>query len=123
MGSGGLLGGGIVIVLAAVLWLIYLIPTWLHRREYMATERNAVKLQQTLRILAESSEVPDAVRVDANARSLAQHQRMLRRAKRQEAHALKVREKERAREEAQAKEVARVRKEALKRAEAQADAE
>ena len=72
--------GGIIIALSAVLWLAYLLPTWLHRRQYMATERNAVRLQQTLRILAETAEVPDAVRAETSARSVVEQQRALRRA-------------------------------------------
>lgn len=72
--------GGIIIALSAVLWLAYLLPTWLHRRQYMATERNAVRLQQTLRILAETAEVPDAVRAETRARSVVEQQRALRRA-------------------------------------------
>ncbi|WP_345763895.1 hypothetical protein [Diaminobutyricibacter sp. McL0608] len=78
--SGDVLGGGVVVALAAALWLAYLIPVWLRRREYLATERNAVRLQQTLRILAETSELPDAVRYEATARTVAEQQRILRRA-------------------------------------------
>ena len=62
------LGGGVVWALAAVLWVAYLIPTWMRRRSYNATERNAVRLQQTLRILAETAEVPEHVRAEATAR-------------------------------------------------------
>ncbi len=78
--SGDVLGGGVVVALAAALWLAYLIPVWLRRGEYLATERNAVRLQQTLRILAETSELPDAVRYEATARTVAEQQRILRRA-------------------------------------------
>ncbi len=78
--SGDVLGGGVVVALAAALWLAYLIPVWLRRREYLATERNAVRLQQTLRILAETSELPSAVRYEATARTVAEQQRILRRA-------------------------------------------
>jgi hypothetical protein len=52
------LGGGIMLAVAAALWMVYLVPTWLKRREYMATERNAVRLQQTIRVLAETTEAP-----------------------------------------------------------------
>ncbi|MDO7883488.1 hypothetical protein [Antiquaquibacter soli] len=52
------LGGGIMLAIAAGLWLVYLVPSWLKRREYMATERNAVRLQQTIRVLAETTEAP-----------------------------------------------------------------
>jgi len=72
--------GGIIIALSALLWLAYLLPTWLRRRQYLATERNAVRLQQTLRILAETAEVPDEVRAETSARSVAEQQRALRKA-------------------------------------------
>jgi hypothetical protein len=66
------LGGGIMLAIAAALWLVYLMPTWLRRREYLATERNAVRLQQTIRVLAETSEVPAPVRAEMRARRAAQ---------------------------------------------------
>ena len=71
-------GSSVVIALAAVLWLVYLIPTWLRRREYLTTERNAVRLQQTIRILAETAETPSAVRLEADARTVAQQEKLVR---------------------------------------------
>jgi len=56
------LGGGIMLAIAAALWLVYLVPNWLKQREYMATERNAIRLQQTIRVLAETSELPAQLR-------------------------------------------------------------
>lgn len=53
-------GGGIMLAIAVVLWLAYLLPSWLRNREYLATEKNAVRLQQTIRVLAETSEVSRA---------------------------------------------------------------
>jgi hypothetical protein len=83
------LGGGFMIALAAILWLVYLIPSWFRSRQYLATERNAVRLQQTLRILAETSEVPEEVRIEASARSIAEQERILKhRAARREAEAI-----------------------------------
>ncbi len=76
MGGDGV-GSSVIIALAAVLWLVYLVPTWLRRREYLATERNALRLQQTLRILAETSEVPRQIRAEATARDAAQQERVL----------------------------------------------
>lgn len=76
MGIDGI-GSSVIIALAAVLWFIYLVPTWLKRREYLSTERNAVRLQQTMRIMAESAELPDVVRVEANARAVAQQRARL----------------------------------------------
>ncbi|MDY0890330.1 hypothetical protein [Frigoribacterium sp. CFBP9030] len=71
-------GGGAVLALVAVLWVAYLVPTWHKRQEYLATERNAIRLQQTLRILAQTAELPEEVRVEANAKSVADAQRILR---------------------------------------------
>ena len=68
-------GGGLMLAIAAALWLVYLVPNWFKRREYLATERNAVRLQQTIRVLAETAEVPAAVRAEAAARQLALQQR------------------------------------------------
>jgi hypothetical protein len=56
------LGGGVMLAVAAGLWLIYLLPNWFKRREYLATEMNAVRLQQTIRVLAETSEIPQVLR-------------------------------------------------------------
>lgn len=71
-------GGGAIIAFAAMLWLLYLTPTWLRRRDYVRTERTAVRLQQTLRALAETAEVPDEVRAEVSARSVAEQHRALR---------------------------------------------
>jgi hypothetical protein len=74
----GTWGGGVVLLVAAVLWVVYLMPAWAARRQYLATERNAVRLQQTLRILAQTAELPDEVRIEMNAKSLAEAQRVAR---------------------------------------------
>jgi len=71
------LGGGVMVAVAATLWVTYLMPTWSRRRQYLAIERNAVRLQQTLRILAETSEVPQQVRLEANARTVSAQQKLL----------------------------------------------
>ncbi|GAB3391500.1 hypothetical protein GCM10027568_17150 [Humibacter soli] len=79
--TGGTLSGGVVIALAAALWLAYLVPTWLRRRDYLNAERNAVRLQQTLRILAETAEAPEEVHVEATAREVARQQKVLKKAR------------------------------------------
>jgi hypothetical protein len=71
------IGGGVLVAAAAALWIAYLLPSWLRRRQYLDTERNAVRLQQTLRILAETAETPEAVRVEATAREVVAQQRIL----------------------------------------------
>ena len=75
--SSEILGGGVMIAVAAALWVTYLMPTWARRRQYLATERNAVRLQQTMRILAETSEVPQQVRLEANARTVMTQRKLL----------------------------------------------
>lgn len=118
-------GGGVLVAVAAVLWIAYLIPSWLRRRQYLATERNAVRLQQTLRILAETAETPQEVRLEATARAVASQRRILREHEekaRLEAEAAErvARAKRRAAElERAAAEAAAT--EALKRAQATAD--
>ena len=75
--SGEALGGGVMVAVAAGLWVTYLMPTWSRRRQFLATERNAVRLQQSLRILAETAEVPRQVRLEANARTVIAQQKLL----------------------------------------------
>ena len=62
-------GGGVMIAVAAILWLVYLVPSWFRDRQYFATERNAVRLQQTIRVLAETAEMPHQVRRDIEVRA------------------------------------------------------
>ena len=66
-----------MVAVAAALWVAYLMPTWARRHQYVTTERNAVRLQQTLRILAETSEVPQQVRLEANARTVVSQRKLL----------------------------------------------
>lgn len=77
MTGGGILGGGVIFVVAALLWAAVLVPTWVRRREFRAAEQNALRLQRTLRVLAESSEIPDEVRLEANAREAVAHEKLL----------------------------------------------
>lgn len=56
-----------MLAVAAGLWFLYLVPTWVRRREYLATERTATRLQQTMHLPAETSEVPQPVRKAATA--------------------------------------------------------
>ncbi len=78
--GGQVLGGGVIVLVAVLLWLVYLLPSWASRRQYDAAERNAVRLNQALRVLAETSETPDEVRLELNARTALAQQRLARRA-------------------------------------------
>ncbi len=80
----GVLGGGVIFVVAALLWAAVLVPSWVRRRDFQAAERNAVRLQRTLRVLAETAEVPTEVRVEATAREALAQERLLRTAQREQ---------------------------------------
>lgn len=78
--DGQVLGGGVIVLVAVVLWLVYLLPSWQGRHAYSAAERNAVRLNQALRVLAETSETPEEVRLELNARTALAQQKLARRA-------------------------------------------
>lgn len=82
--TGSALGGGVIFVVAAVLWAVVLVPAWVRRREYRVSERNAIRLQRTLRVLAETAELPEEVRVEATARQALTHEKMMHTAKKQQ---------------------------------------
>jgi hypothetical protein len=75
--DGGFLSGGVIILVAAMLWLVYLVPSWVRDSQFSASERNAIRLQQTLRVLAETAEVPEAVRLEATSREVAAQRKLL----------------------------------------------
>ncbi|QIM19232.1 hypothetical protein G7066_12835 [Leucobacter coleopterorum] len=82
--TGGGLGGGVIFVVAALLWAAVLVPAWVRRREFRAAERNALRLQRTLRVLAETSEVPQELRLEATAKQALAHEKLLRTAQRRQ---------------------------------------
>lgn len=73
-----------IFVVAALLWVAVLVPAWVRRREFRAAERNALRLQRTLRVLAETSEVPQEVRLEATAKQALAHEKLLRTAQRRQ---------------------------------------
>jgi len=77
--GGQVLGGGVVVLVAVLLWLLYLLPSWQGRHRYYAAERNAVRLNQALRVLAETSETPEEVRLELNARTALAQQKLAKR--------------------------------------------
>ena len=78
--GGQVLGGGVIVLVAVVLWLVYLVPSWYSRHQYTSAERNAVRLNQALRVLAETSETPREVRLELTARTALAQQKLARRA-------------------------------------------
>ncbi|QNA93182.1 MULTISPECIES: hypothetical protein [unclassified Microbacterium] len=77
--DGPVLSGGVIVLVAVLLWMLYLLPSWRGRFQYNAAERNAVRLNQALRVLAETSETPDEVRIELNARSALAQQKLAKR--------------------------------------------
>ena len=78
--GGQVLGGGVIVLVTVLLWLVYLLPSWHSRHRFNAAERNAVRLNQALRILAETSETPEEVRLELSARTALAQQRLAKRA-------------------------------------------
>ncbi len=70
----------LLVAIAAVLWIVYLVPVWVKRSEYLATERNATRLGQTLRVLAETAETSQELRAELTAREVWQRSREAERA-------------------------------------------
>lgn len=60
----------LLVAIAAILWIAYLVPVWVKRSEYLATERNATRLGQTLRVLAETAETSPELRAELTAREV-----------------------------------------------------
>ena len=77
--GGQVLGGGVIVLVAVLLWLVYLLPSWHARHQFNAAERNAVRLNQAIRIFAETSETPDEVRLELNARTARTQERLAQR--------------------------------------------
>lgn len=93
--DGPVLSGGVIVLVAVLLWGLYFVPSWRGRHQYYAAERNAVRLNQALRVLAETSETPDEVRLELTARTVLAQQRLAKRVQAEKENA----ELERLREE------------------------
>lgn len=77
--EGPVLSGGVIVLVAVLLWTLYLIPSWRGRHQYYAAERNAVRLNQALRVLAETSETPAEVHLELNTRTALAQQKLAKR--------------------------------------------
>jgi len=77
--NGPVLSGGVIVLVAVLLWMLYLLPSWRGRYQYNAAERNAVRLNQALRVLAETSETPEEVHLELNARTALAQQKLAKR--------------------------------------------
>lgn len=73
-------GTTLLLLVAAALWLVYLVPLWMKRSEYYATEKNATRLGQTLRLLANTTEASAEIKAELKARSIARKEKEAERA-------------------------------------------
>lgn len=83
--GGQVLGGGVIVLVAVALWLVYLLPSWQSRHRFTSAERNAVRLGQALRVLAETSETPREVHLELTARTAHQQQKLAKQVQAQKA--------------------------------------
>lgn len=67
--------GGVILLIAVLLCLLYLLPSWRGRHQAEAAELNAVRLNRALRVLAETAETPEPVRVELSTRAAYEKQR------------------------------------------------
>ncbi|HIY67414.1 MAG TPA: hypothetical protein H9830_14195 [Candidatus Agrococcus pullicola] len=71
------LGTSAVFVLAAIVWLAYLVPVWAKRRELSTAEIEAARLQRTLRALSETTEAGKALEFDLRAKDIARTRKLM----------------------------------------------
>lgn len=79
-------GTTVLLLIAAALWLVYLVPLWIKRSEYYATERNAARLGQTLRLLANTTEASAEIKAELRARAIVRKEKEAERALRRISH-------------------------------------
>jgi hypothetical protein len=81
--NGEFLGGGLVFAVGAVLWVAYLIPSWLRRRHFKETEANTVRMQHTVAAMAVAGLDTSHLRqAEATARAVHEQKKALRQAER-----------------------------------------
>ena len=71
---------GIALLIVALLTVGLLIPNWVRDHNARQVQRNAIRLQQTIRAMAETTERPEILELEATARTVRAQRRELRRA-------------------------------------------
>lgn len=81
--NGEFLGGGLVFAVGAVLWVAYLIPSWLRRRHFKEAEANTVRMQHTVAAMTVAGLDTSHLRhAEATARAVHEQRKALRQAER-----------------------------------------
>lgn len=88
MGSG--LGTTLTLIIAGVLWLAYLAPALRRNREFEATQKNAIRINQALRAVAMTTEAPDEIETELSSREVLIRQRERERIEREQERALRA---------------------------------
>ena len=83
-------GTTVTLIIAGVLWLVYLVPALRRNREFEATEKNAIRIQQALRAFAQSTETPDEIVTELSNREALIRQRERGRIERERERALRA---------------------------------
>jgi hypothetical protein len=83
-------GTTVTLIIAGVLWLVYLVPALRRNREFEATEKNAIRIQQALRAFAQSTETPDEIVTELSNREALIRQRERERIERERDRALRA---------------------------------
>ena len=78
----GGIGPTLTLVLAGVLWLLYLAPSMRRKREFESTEKNTIRIQQALRAAAQTTNTPDEIVAEISNREALIRQRERERAAR-----------------------------------------
>lgn len=79
-----LLSGGLVFAVGAVLWVAYLIPSWVRRRHFAETEANTVRLQHTVAAMTVAGlDTTHLRQAEATARAVHEQKKALRHAERE----------------------------------------
>jgi len=82
--NGDLLSGGLVFAVAAVLWVAYLIPSWVRRRHFAETEANTIRMQHTVVAMTVAGlDTTHLRQAEATARAVHEQKKALRRAERE----------------------------------------
>jgi hypothetical protein len=82
--NGELLSGGLVFAVGAVLWVAYLIPSWVRRRHFAETEANTVRMQHTVAAMTVAGlDTTHLRQAEATARAVHEQKKALRHAERE----------------------------------------
>jgi hypothetical protein len=81
--NGEFLSGGLVFAVGAVLWVAYLVPSWLRRRHFNDTEANTVRMQHAVAAMTVAGlDTTHLRQAEASARAVHEHKKVLRDAER-----------------------------------------